>query len=81
MNISAYVRNYRQAKSVRVRLPSIAKLDVLFCDTYRYDVREGRPVLKAYMDRVISDLSPEYDDAHKIVRMMVKKFGGKIPGR
>jgi len=46
-----------------------------------YDVREGRPVLKAYMDRVISDLSPEYDDAHKIVRMMVKKFGGKIPGR
>jgi len=45
-----------------------------------YDVRKGRPILEAYMDRVKSELNPHYDEAHKIVHMMVRKFGGKIPG-
>ena len=39
-----------------------------------------RPVLKEYKERVKSELQPHYDDVHKIVYQMVKKFGGKIPG-
>ena len=46
----------------------------------RYDVTEGRPVLKEYMERVKSELQPHYDDVHAIVYQMCKKFGGKIPG-
>ena len=45
-----------------------------------YDVTEGRPVLKEYMERVKSELQPHYDDVHTIVYQMCKKFGGKIPG-
>lgn len=44
-----------------------------------YDVRKGRPILAEYMNRVKSDLNPHYDDVHKIVYMMTKKFGGKVP--
>ena len=33
------------------------------------------------MNRVKGELNPHYDDAHKVVYMMVKKFGGKVPGR
>ena len=46
----------------------------------RYDVTEGRPVLKEYMERVKSELQPHYDDVHAVVYQMCKKFGGKIPG-
>lgn len=46
-----------------------------------YDVRKGRPILEEYMNRVKADLNPHYDDAHKVVNMMVNKFGGKVPGR
>ena len=46
-----------------------------------YDPREGRPVLTDYMERTKEFLNPAYDDAHKIVYQMVKRFGGKIPGR
>ena len=46
-----------------------------------YDPREGRPVLRDYMERTKDFLNPGYDDAHKIVYQMVKRFGGKIPGR
>merc|ERR1719166_420363 len=42
-----------------------------------YDVRKGRPILEEYMNRVKGELNPHYDDAHKVVYMMVKKFGGK----
>ena len=45
-----------------------------------YDVTEGRPVLKEYMERVKSELQPHYDDVHAVVYQMCKKFGGKIPG-
>ena len=31
------------------------------------------------MNRVKEDLNPHYDDVHKIVYMMTKKFGGKVP--
>ena len=48
--------------------------------TFRYDVTEGRPVLKEYMERVKSELQPHYDDVHAVVYQMCKKFGGKIPG-
>ena len=39
-----------------------------------YDIRAGRPILSAYMDRVKTELSPHYEDAHKILNIMVKKF-------
>ena len=45
---------------------------------FRYDVRKGRPILAEYMNRVKEDLNPHYDDVHKIVYMMTKKFGGKV---
>jgi len=45
-----------------------------------YDVREGRPIIKEYMDRVKNELQPHYDDVHKAVYFMRDKFGGKIPG-
>jgi len=45
-----------------------------------YDVRQHRPILNAYMQRVKEQLNPHYDDAHKIVYKFVEKFGGKIPG-
>lgn len=45
-----------------------------------YDVREGRPILSEYMNRIKAELNPHYDDAHKIVFQMAKKFGGDIPG-
>ena len=45
----------------------------------RYDVKKGRPVLAEYMNRVKEDLNPHYDDVHKVVYMMTKKFGGKVP--
>jgi hypothetical protein len=44
-----------------------------------YDVRKDRPILTEYMDRVKADLNPHYDDVHKVVYMMTKKFGGKVP--
>ena len=44
-----------------------------------YDVRKGRPILEEYMQRVKEDLNPHYDDVHKVVYMMTKKFGGKVP--
>jgi hypothetical protein len=31
-----------------------------------YDVRQSRPVLAAYMDRIKSELNPYYDEAHKV---------------
>ena len=45
-----------------------------------YDVKKGRPILAEYMERVKADLQPHYDEGHKIVYQMRKKFGGKIPG-
>ena len=45
-----------------------------------YDVRQGRPVLEAYMDRVKAELNPHYEEAHKVLYQMRDKFGGKIPG-
>ena len=44
-----------------------------------YDVRKGRPILEEYMNRVKEDLNPHYDDVHKVVYMMTKKFGGQVP--
>ena len=43
-----------------------------------YNVREGRPVLAEYMDRVTGLLNPHYDEAHKVLYQMRDKFGGKI---
>jgi len=45
-----------------------------------YDIREGRGVLSAYLDRVKADLNPHYDDVHSMVYKMRDKFGGDIPG-
>ena len=45
-----------------------------------YDVREGRPVLAEYMRRVQEELNPHYDEVHKVVYQLTKKFGGDIPG-
>ena len=45
-----------------------------------YNVRDGRPVLADYMDRVKAQLNPFYDEAHKVLYQMRDKFGGKIPG-
>ena len=44
-----------------------------------YDVKKDRPVLQEYMLRVKEDLNPHYDDVHKVVYMMIKKFGGQVP--
>ena len=44
-----------------------------------YDVRKGRPILEEYMNRVKEELNPHYDDVHKVLYMMTKKFGGKVP--
>jgi glutathione S-transferase len=44
-----------------------------------YDVRKGRPILEEYMNRVKEDLNPHYDDVHKVVYMMTKKFRGQVP--
>ena len=32
-----------------------------------YNVREGRPILADYMERVKKELNPHYEEAHKIV--------------
>ena len=29
-----------------------------------YDVRQGRPDVQAYLDRVRNELNPHYDDVH-----------------
>ena len=63
-----------------VSWPSLTKKNLEQILTSRYDVTEGRPVLKEYMERVKSELQPHYDDVHAIVYQMCKKFGGKIPG-
>jgi hypothetical protein len=34
----------------------------------RYDVRAGRPVLSAYLERVKAQLNPHYDDVHSVGR-------------
>lgn len=39
---------------------------------------EGRPKLKSWLERVRKDLTPYYDDAHKIVYKIAKR-GGKRP--
>ena len=38
------------------------------------DVREGHPVLAAWMERVKTRLEPQFDEAHKILHMVKKKF-------
>lgn len=44
-----------------------------------YDPCEGRPRLAAWMDRVKQQLAPHYEEAHKVVRLISNKFGGKAP--
>ncbi|XP_046390914.1 glutathione S-transferase theta-1-like [Ischnura elegans] len=44
-----------------------------------YDVRQNRPNLAAWMDRVRNDLSPYYDEAHDVVNKVAKRFGGNPP--
>jgi glutathione S-transferase len=39
-----------------------------------FDVREGRPVLTEYMNRIRAELNPHYDEVHKILYMMKGKF-------
>ena len=46
----------------------------------RYDVKEGRPILESYMNKVRDQLNPHYDESNKFVRSLVTKFGGKVPG-
>ncbi|XP_053640277.1 glutathione S-transferase theta-1 isoform X2 [Cherax quadricarinatus] len=45
-----------------------------------YDVREGRPLLTAWFNRVKEALQPEYDEAHNVVYIIRNKSGGKVSG-
>ena len=46
----------------------------LFLSVSSLDVCDGRPVLKAYMDRVKAATNPHYDDAHKVVNKLKAKL-------
>ena len=41
-----------------------------------YDVLEGRPKLAEWYKRVKDSLQPHYDEGHKVVDIVRKKFGG-----
>jgi hypothetical protein len=47
----------------------------------RYDVRSGRPVLAAYLERVKAQLNPHYDDVHSVGKVVLRNFleQGKFP--
>ncbi|XP_066937414.1 glutathione S-transferase theta-1-like isoform X3 [Macrobrachium rosenbergii] len=45
-----------------------------------YDILEGRPILAAWYKRVKDALQPHYDEGHKVVDIVRKKFGGRAPG-
>ena len=48
---------------------------------FSLDVLDGRPVLRTYVERIRTELSPHYEDVHKAVAKMKKRFpGGSIPG-
>jgi len=44
-----------------------------------YDVFTKYPVIGQYRDRVRDATGTHYEDAHKVVRIVTKKFGGKPP--
>ena len=44
---------------------------------FSYDVKDGRPILADWMNRVQIDLQPHYDDIHKALYKMREKFGIK----
>ncbi|XP_076043943.1 glutathione S-transferase theta-1-like [Oratosquilla oratoria] len=46
-----------------------------------YDVRQGRPVLNDWFDRVKEKLQPEYDEAHFMVYKVTNMFKGQVPSK
>ena len=41
-----------------------------------YDVFAKYPIIREYRERVREATQPHYDDAHKIVQIMIKRFKG-----
>lgn len=44
-----------------------------------YDPRDGRPVLRDWLERVRLTLQPHYDTVHERVNKVCTKYGGKLP--
>lgn len=44
-----------------------------------YDVFKLHPIIGEWRERVRSQTGSHYEDAHKVVRLMTKKFGGVLP--
>lgn len=44
-----------------------------------YDPTEGRPKIKAWLERISNDLHPHYNEVHEAIYKISKKHGGQVP--